>query len=290
LSNLTKLFVVLLVLLSIALTAGTVVFVNRVDNAKDALDKLNAQVSAQEAKASSATADAEKTRAEFQAAQTQAQSDLNAARNAALTAQQSLADRDARIAQLQNQLALGLADLGRLTEAVRASEASRGQLQQSVQALSQAQDKNLQEVAQLNARVSELTNNLEVTERERRYFQEQYTEAQKNAGGGNAPQSGATPAGATQGNTGASARANNVNVNGVIRATRNISGVPYATISLGSSDGIQKGMKLYVIDQSGSQFLGRITVDTVEPNEATGVLDGPKVNEVAQGAIVRSQI
>lgn len=60
------------------------------------------------------------------------------------------------------------------------------------------------------------------------------------------------------------------NLRGVVTARRNIAGIEYATISLGSSDGVVKGMRFRVVDQNS--FLGYLTIDAVEPREAVGHL------------------
>ena len=79
-------------------------------------------------------------------------------------------------------------------------------------------------------------------------------------------------------------------INGVVTDVRTIAGRPYATISVGSVDSVVKGMQFNVIDRESGNFLGILTVDTVEPNESTGQLQGPRVADVHKGVEVRTQL
>ena len=79
----------------------------------------------------------------------------------------------------------------------------------------------------------------------------------------------------------------NANLRGVVRSLKNIGGQDYATISLGSADNVQKGMKFNVI--GGNKFLGYLTIDSVDYNEATGHLEGPDLKSVRPGSEVATQ-
>ena len=69
-----------------------------------------------------------------------------------------------------------------------------------------------------------------------------------------------------------------LNINGVIRATQTIAGIKYATISVGSADAVRKGTRFRVLGgQNGNQFMGYLTVTSVEPHESVGRLEGPRV-------------
>jgi chromosome segregation ATPase len=82
-----------------------------------------------------------------------------------------------------------------------------------------------------------------------------------------------------------------INVHGLVRSKQNIGGVPMATVDIGSSDQVTKGMQLKLIDpNSRDPFLGYLIVDRVEPNEAIGHLTGPRVNEVRPGIQARTQL
>ena len=49
-------------------------------------------------------------------------------------------------------------------------------------------------------------------------------------------------------------------------------------------------MEFKVVDRATGNFLGTLTVDTVEPNEATGRLFGPSVAAIRPGVEVRTQL
>jgi len=75
-----------------------------------------------------------------------------------------------------------------------------------------------------------------------------------------------------------------------VREKSDIGGVTYATISVGSADDVVKGMRFAVIDRDRGVFLGYLTVESVEPNESTGRLEGPNVAEMKAGNEVRTQL
>jgi hypothetical protein len=196
------------------------------------------------------------------------------------------------LAKASAQLALQSADLGRLTEALKSSEDTKNKLQDTLAQLRTGNDQLLRQNSEQSMAITDLTNKLEVTERERRFLAEQFSETQnqterlgkalRDMGGDVAsilarPATGGLAAGAPP-------------INGVIRNTRNIAGIPYATISVGSADNVVRGMQFSIIDRQSGRFLGKLTVDTVEPNESTGRLEGPAIAEVRPGVEVRTQL
>src|SRR5205823_6236212 len=120
------------------------------------------------------------------------------------SAQQLIAVRDVKLAEAGSRLAIKAADVTRLSEALRASEDTKGKLQEMANGLRAAHDQDLQLAAQSSQQISDLTNMLE-----------------RNGG-----------------------------------------------------------------------FLGKLTIDTVELNEATGRISGPadKVGNVRQGVEVKTQL
>ena len=79
-------------------------------------------------------------------------------------------------------------------------------------------------------------------------------------------------------------------INGVIRQAGPINGIPYATISVGSAESVQKGMIFNVIDRNKGKFLGELTIDNVDLHEATGKLEGPDIGDVRVGTDVKTQL
>ena len=79
-------------------------------------------------------------------------------------------------------------------------------------------------------------------------------------------------------------------INGVVRAVREVDGVRHATISVGSNDGVKKGMRFSVVDPDEGVWLGHLTIDAVGFNEATGSLAGPNVKAVKLGHRVMTKL
>lgn len=286
-SPLTKLFVVMLVVLSLLTTAATVVYVNREDISKQALDQTKAQLQSAQAAAqaaqdqlAAATNNLTNLQQESNARENKAQSDLTGL-------QTRISELNVQLAQSQSKLATQQLDVSRLTEALNATQASNNINQQEVARLRQSNDTLVRQSSDLNATVSDLTARLDVTERERRHLAEQITQATGEVQRLSAiiRQSGVTPERAQE-----LARRNAPPINGVIRDVRAIAGQQYATISVGSADGVAPGVQFKVLDRQNGNFLGTLVVDSVEPNEATGRLSGPNVAAIRPGVEVRTQL
>jgi hypothetical protein len=289
LSPLTKIFVVLLVLLSVVLTAGTVVFVYRADKAQTTISGLQLQNTATQSKLAQAEADSLAARAELAASRQNQQASVAAINQTLLATQQTLADRDVTVAELTSKNTIQEASLARLSEALKASEDTKTKLQEVVVAQRVVADDNTKRIAELNASVSDLTNRLEVTERERRFLSEQYSAAQSTTSQLSAA---AKDAGLSVANLleTAGTRAGAPRINAVVRDVRTIAAVPYATISVGSADSVKPGMEFKIIDRARGDFLGILTVESVLLNEATGRLVGPRVPDIGPGSEARTQL
>jgi hypothetical protein len=142
----------------------------------------------------------------------------------------------------------------------------------------------MQQFTEANLSINDLQNRLAQTERARRDLAEQLAAIQ--SGDNSAPAGGGRTAGGLEGAALASSRAR---IEGVIRERRVIAGQPYATISIGSNDAVTKGAKLNVLNQNG-QWLGYVTVTTVEPEEAIGRLEGPGINQIRENDRVTNKI
>jgi vacuolar-type H+-ATPase subunit I/STV1 len=286
LSVLTKVFVVLLVVLSIVLTASMVVFVNRVENFKKNYTDATTQLQTERSRADAAAAEATSAREIGQRNLTAAQTAIESLKQQVNSRDQEVTKRDTEVARLTSEMAQKAADVARLTEALKASEDQKGKQQEMLADLRTSNDKYVKQFSDQSARVSELTNQLEATERLRRDLAEQLAQAQTDLDRTNKLLSehgirGTETPGPTAGVPA---------INGVVRDTRDIGGVPYATISVGSADGVTKGMEFKVIDRSKGEFVAILTVDSVEPNEATGRLTGPHPKGVRQQMEVRTQL
>jgi hypothetical protein len=287
LSPLTKLFVTLHVIVSLLLTAGTIVFVNQVNDYKKLVDDTKQQLNAANARATSANDLAQAAKATAEESVRQITQQHEQAKQDANRLQQQVADRDRALAGVQTQLALLQVDNTNLTGALRGSEDTKGKLQDQVSTLRESNDKFVTQNAQLNQTVTDLTNRLDVTERERKLLAEQLTEAknQVQRQAGLLREAGVSQAQFATGGT----RLGAPPMQGVVRDVRPIRGILYASISLGSADSVTKGMEFKVINRETGAFLGVLTVDSVELNESTGRLSGPRVSEIQRGAEVRTQ-
>ena len=282
-SPLTKLFVVLQVILSIALTAAVVVYVSREDATLASLKAANTAKAAAEAERdaavtamTAATNNATAIQEAKNAQATQLNSNLTAA-------QQQIADLNVRLAKADTSNATAQLEITRLTEGLKAATDTTANLNTTVAQLRTASDEAVKRAAEMSGQISDLDNRLQVTERERRNLAEQLAEAQSQF----QKLSDAAAKAGLKLDLRNPAPPTGVAINGVIRDTRKIADVPYATISVGSADDVQRGMEFKVVDNG--QFLGTLTVDTVEQQEATGVLKGPKIDAIKPGVQVRTQ-
>jgi chromosome segregation ATPase len=290
LSFLTKLFVILLVFFSLLMTAATIVYVGKQDTRLATLEQTELRLRSAEGAAKSANTAAQAAEARFQAKSAEAQFQTQEHNKTITQLQGQVADLNKRTAQLESQNAQGELRISNLTEAASASQAMASQLQQTGEELRQRNDQLLMQSTEMNATISDLRNTLDVTERERRMLAEQLQEAQQQLGSAQQmlKDQGITFDTARPAAAGSAMTANlSAPINGVVRQVTQLRGEPYASISLGSADGVREGMRFRAID--GNQFLGTLTVDRVEPHEAAGSLAGPAVNKIAQGTRVESQ-
>lgn len=280
-SPLTKLFVVLQVILSIALTAAIIVYVSKEDVQLNTLKQTEQKLQSAQTELAAANSSMSAAQNNLTAVQQQASQQLTAANGAVTAAQQQIADLNVQLAKASATGAQQALDISRLSEGLKAGQDTTAQLNQTVAQLRESSDKAVRQSAEMSASISDLTNRLDVTERERRNLAEQLAYIQ---------QQGGQPGTASTGNN-AAVQAGAVStappMKGVIRDRRNIAGIEYATISLGSADNVTKGM-VFKIVQNG-QFLGTLTVDTVELQESTGRLEGPRLKEVGPGTNVQTQ-
>jgi hypothetical protein len=287
-SALTKIFVILLVVLSIMVSSGLVVFVNRVEDYKTT-------AAGAVANANAVKTQLERTQAELAAAVANGQALVAAAdhRTEAMRAQYETANRQildfkGQIAQLNAQVASSGATSQGLQAALKAAQDNQAVLQAQILETRKSYDEMAKKNTEANLSISDLANRNQVLERQLRNAQEEIAAMQEESKlGGPRAAASSVPAAGTSDAGGES----NVNLNGVIRATQTIGGIKYATISLGSADAVRKGMTFRVLGGAGgNQFLGYVTVNSVEPHEAVGRLTGPRVNEVTSENEVRTKL
>jgi hypothetical protein len=283
LSFLTKLFVVLLVVCSLMQTAAIVVYVNRSEDVGATNKKLAGDLAAARNQLNSANADSA------------------AAHTALTTAAQASAQREGELArritdgERQNQDAL--AQAAQATKEKQVADMSIASTAAALQS-AQAENKGLQSLAddmrtktddlvrqngELNIRLTDLDNRNRVLGRSDEFNRERITEletqvktmqqhgATSNAGAEAAP----TPPGP---------------INAKVSSVDVIGGKKWATITVGSADNVQKGMKFNVVNSQSGEYLGSMTVERVEPNEAIGEVEGAKIDKIQAGVEARTQL
>ncbi len=286
-SALTKVFVALHVLLTMILTAAFVTFATGVEDYKTMLSN-------EQAKSSAAQLSAERVRSEATSQLAEANNNLLAANNRAselraqlAAAQTSASQQAVQLIELQSKDTLNTATVNKLGNALAASEAQKTQLQTTVADLRSRNDDLLAKYGDSERAVADLTNRYEQTLRQMRFYAEQLTQAEEQVGlyRGMLDKAGINPR-----DPSVVASATPPPINGVVKDRMNIEGREYATISVGSADSVRPGMEFRVIDRDNGIFLGLLRVDSVEANEATGRLEGPRVAEVRAGHEVRTQL
>ena len=285
-SALTKLFVVLLVILSIAFVSGTIVALNQVDANQAAIDTLSKKYKDAQQQISNLTEQVEAQRQIALATAAQASTQIEDMKKATNALQMEVNDSKAEVADASSKMAIQSSDLTRLTEALKSSEDTKSKYADQISDLRKTSDNYLLQNGQLNTTVTELTNRLDVTERERKYLAEQLTEAKSTS---DKLSKALNDAGVKVDLAAAGTHGGAPRIDAVIRDTKQIAGIPYATISVGANAQVTKGMEFSLVSSSGD-FLGTLTVDTVEPDEATGRLSGPKVDQVQSGVEAKTQL
>jgi hypothetical protein len=289
LSALTKIFVVLLVILSIVETAGMVVWVNRSQNFTKTMNDQTTKLKSAQAQVGNLTDQIALIAAERTQIQAAMQKQIDSKQQEVDALTRSVTDRDTQIAQLNSNLAQVTAAQKSATDALTVAQKTVDQQNTAIAALRTSELELQKRTAEQSFAINDWTNKYDVVNRQERDDREQIAQLQ---GDNEKMRLVIHKAGIADG---AAPRTINgeplVRVEGVIRSAQNINGVPFATISVGAADQVTKGMQFKIIDtRARDPFLGYLIVDKVEPNEAIGHLTGPHVNEVHEGAEVRTQL
>ena len=278
-SALTKIFVVLLVVVSLLSAAGFIVFVNQVENFKTSLTDVRGRLSLSESAVTAANTATQAAKADVR----QARMELDRANQQITTVTN---DRDEKVASLnttiagdKSQAAIAAVSLSNVSAALNTSEATRKGLNDSLTAARTETDKLNTTLLQDETAISDYTNKVDVLQHQVTNFTEELAQAQaentrlhtllKSLGasdnGGTATGPNVSPA-----------------INGVVTDTRTFNGIEYATISVGSAEQVAKGMVFQVIDRAHAKFLGELTIDSVDLHSATGKLVGPNLASVSK--------
>lgn len=284
-SALTKVFVVLLVILSLLLAAASITFLYTVPDFTKQIATLQAGQAAAQAQAERirAAESAGRTAAEQRAGELQnLLSDANAA---AASLRGELAKIQAEKTDLAGQIAQSNTTQSTLSQAVTANVALINTMRSELASLREQYDRTLNQNLDLNTALARLTNEFEFTRRALRAAQEQNKDllGQVENLSDQLVRLGVDPR-------------NKMNpvapppINGVIIQRQTIGGEPYALISVGSEDDVKLGMQFNVIDAETSQLLGFVTIEEVDDQVSIGKLSGPRIEQIAPNDEVKTQV
>ena len=283
-SALTKLFVVLLIVCSLLMTAATVVFVNRTEDFAAARKADDARIArlTYELQTEKNHADAASKR------ETEGVSVANARitdlQNRIQTLTKDLADKDVENNRLAAAGAVDKVTISNLTAGVQAA-------QDNIASISKRNESLVAENDQLRARQVELAGantdyakRLDSADRELRHLNEQVIALKARI--------------ALLGGDAADAVASNrptptiqlPDVRGAVREVRKEGGITYAVINLGTADKIARGMELQVVDPTSQTWMGKFIVDNVDTDRSFGRLEGPRVQQVKADHLVISKL
>lgn len=278
-STVTKIFVVLLVICSLLLSAAVVVFVNRVDISMAGIKKTQADLTAARAQANSlqnrmAEQDTA-TRNQVNDLQSQKKSleDRLIAMQAEVvkaTAAKAQAEKDLQVAQA--------AGAGATAVANAAQTELAGQIKLAADLRAKADD-FIKQNTELNTELTVKSNENRALARQLEFTQERVAELTQQMR--NAPKTGGTSEATPTPPAPIAGKVTSVDI---------IGGKKYATVNVGSAENVQKGMRFNVVNLQSGEFLGYLTIDKVEPNEAIGPVDGTKIDKIQNGAEVRTQL
>jgi hypothetical protein len=282
LSFLTKLFVVLLVICSLMQTAAIVVYVNRSEDVGAVNKKLTSDVATARQLANSLTNHMSEMQAAMTAsAQSAAQREGELARKIT-DAERQIQDANAQSAQAQKESQIKDATIAGTADALKAAQEENKGLQSLTADLRTKDDDLLRQNGELNIRLTDLDNRNRVLARSDEFDRERISELETQVK--TIQQHGATPAGAETAPTPPGP------IIAKVSAVDIIGGKKWATINVGSADNVQKGMKFNVINSQSGEFLGFLTVERVEPNEAIGQVEGAKIDKIQKGVDAKTQL
>lgn len=270
-STLTKVFVVLLAVFSVAFTSMTVSHVAQTTNWKDTAEKYREH-------AGIADTNLRHAHAAYSAQLANARDDAKALSQKIGDLEGQVAGAAGELAQVRSQLATLTAEKSSadamnrgLLAQLQTAEAARTEYRKQRDELEQHGLEREQRSIDLNNRVNELTAQVDVLLEQKRQYEQQInilqTENQKLSLGGRAPSARPTfesPEGAALPDVVALSPMPTRAVRGrVVEIAGEL-----VTISVGSSDGVKKEM-LFVIHRNG-EYVGDLRIEMTDPNQSAG--------------------
>lgn len=290
-SPLTKVFVVLLVLTSILLSAGTVVYVNKVKPMADVLDRAKSETVAALAAKTEAENKLGRNEEQYKAQLAQSESDVKAAaaviaeiQDRASQAAAALAASDTKNAEMQANNTKLAGDVSVAQAINKENNDTIGTLEKSnLTLVKQAQDDETS-IADLRNTVDTQKAQLENVSTQLQTLQEKVQKLSAAV-----IERGITPEQVYNGGI----KPTSANrITGTVKERSIIAGSPWVTISVGSVDGVAKGMEFSVVDAATGTYLGRVTVTNVDTNNAVGKLEGPadRIAQVRVGSEITNSL
>jgi hypothetical protein len=288
LSGLSKAFVGLLIVLSLLLSSAVIVWVNKTENYRAAADSAKESLERERKKSLDAANDAQAAKDALQVAMKTFNSQIEVLQTDVKAKDAEVSKIQVAMSELNSQVKQQTIALTSAAQALTASESQRKLQSDQLKQLREDAAQLVKDKTELNAALSDATNRLDGMTREWKYLKELQAEAQANVDKltKQIKDMGGNPNVAVAG-----VKAGAPPINGVIREVRTLEdNRQWATISVGSADQVQKGMEFKVIDRTSGNFLGILTVQNVQPNEAVGVIVGPHIQDVKPGNEVRTQL
>lgn len=284
-SALTKIAVVLLVVASLLLSAGVVVFVNKVEQFKGAADAATAQLTKERSGHTETKAQLQSVNAEYLAATTAANNRLDALKQESASKDAAILEVKAQLAKLdQDKKGVEVA-MGNMTKVQEGLQGQLAAAQAQVTDLRKIRDQLVDERHSLNVQLTDALSKVDALGRA-------YKNAEERLQGKTAELDDVTnkvkAAGMNIGNLPKRGNEGTPQLEAVVSSVFNAGGKPWASVTIGSKDMVEKGMKFNVVNNQ--EFLGYLTIQTTEPTEAAGVLEGPKVEKVKTGDVVKTQL
>ncbi len=280
-SVLTKVFVVLLVILSLLLSAAAVTFLNTVPTLEDDLASAQESLRIAESTASAANTQAEFARGTANARVAQAETRLTALQDRIDSLRQELQTARAEAADVKGQLALEQATVASTAEALTFTTRNVEALQDRVAQLREENTAAVRRFGDTQAALAQAENELRFA---RQSLQNEQT---KNLELNQQLSQAATVLENAGINLAEAGGRGGAPVNGVIVNRRALASGPVATISVGRQDDVREGQEFAVYDKDNGDFLGVLRVTTVDDQEALGSLRGPGINRIQPDDLVR---
>jgi hypothetical protein len=285
-SVLTRIFVGLLIVCSLLLTAATVVFVNRTDDFHKAAVAAEEKMLAAQRGKDAAQRDADAARQRETEAIATANGKVSDLMGRIQQMSQDVSARDAEINDLKANRAVDKALITDQAGGLKAMGQNVADVSGRNKALTDENDKLRLTNAEIVGANTDFAKRLEEAERERRFLNEQLNQTRSDL----AKATGVIREKGLSLDLPRKSGGSLPDLKGVIRNVKTDEGRTYATISLGAQQKVEKGMEFSVIDQNEGTFLGKFIVDSVDPDSSFGRLEGPRVQNVRQDNLVVSRL